>query len=393
MNRNNIIIFLLALLAICGQATAKVDKDPYANGASPVPEKLSPVITGATVLSITPDARGAALAGMGVATSPDAASLFYNPAKVIWSEQSKGVMLSYTPWMSSVTKGMGLSQLSGYWRLGVDTIRRHTIATSLRYFSLGDVYVFGRGGQVNASTQPYELAFDLSYALALSPNWGLGASLRYVRSDLSASASEYIRAANTVGFDLGTYYKTSFSTTRTRELSAGLALLNLGPKLNYGGHDKRLFQPSTLRMGVGYRMGLDASELFVLGAYLEFQKLMVPSFPMPNSSEDRAEEIKRYYDTGAFAGLFRSFTDAPGGFSEELREWEHSVGFELCYDRMAYARVGFRYQDSEKGNDTGFSAGLGVRYSYFGFDFSYFAATEARNPLNNTFRFSASAYF
>lgn len=383
-----------SVLIVCGMVAANT-VEAQTNSSSNAALVSSPVITGAPSLSINPDAVGSAMGGLGVSTRPDAGSAFYNPAKLGMADQKYGVTLSYTPWMSGITKGMGVSHLAGYMKLGKDTLQRHTIGLSARYMHIGDVYIFGHAAGVAAIAEPYETTVDLSYSYLLTPEWALGASVRYVRSDLSPSFSEYLKPANGIAFDVGVFFNKELALSTPTRVMAGFAITNMGPKLNYGGDGKTLFLPTLMRLGGGAKVQL--SEQFGLAGHLEIEKLLVPSFPgnalVDGTTENNDQLLDNYHKTSGMAGIFKSFGDAPGGFAEEMKEIVPSLGFELDYNQMVFARLGYRYQSPEKGSDSGITAGIGMKYSNFTFDFSYFATTQARNPLSGTIRFGVAAYF
>ncbi|KGN96303.1 hypothetical protein HQ39_02970 [Porphyromonas sp. COT-108 OH2963] len=353
---------------------------------------LSPIVTAASSLSIVTDARSAALGGLGVATEADAVSAYFNPAKLSRTGNSYGVSVAYLSWLSAITDGIGIADLTGYFRpsfLGAE--RKHTFGVSLRRMNIDDVHVFGKSGSITHTFSPFEASAQLSYAYALSDKWSFGTGLRYFYTAGSSGHLSYYPSVGNFTFDLGALFTDYLDAEKKHKLTAGASLLNIGPKLKIGESSKSLFMPTMLRAGVGYQTRF--AKNISLASYLELEKLLVPSYPIGKDSDGTTDLIDEYYSTTALQGIFASFSDAPEGFGEELREYTPALGIEAGYNDLAFLRLGYKYMHPSKGSDSGFSMGVGVKYKFVRFDFAYFAAISARNPQNGTLRLSLTGSF
>lgn len=342
---------------------------------------------------ITPDARGAGMAGIGVATSADTHSIYHNISKLPFGQKTWGVSFSYTPWLTEVAKDMGISYLTGFYSWGEDY--RQGVSASFRYFDIGEALLFPKQQQISPLViHPFELSADIGYAIRLHPMWSIGASIRYLRSDLNAETISGSRdnsksvkhLAQTVMFDISVSHKSEIMLFGVgMDLQAGLAINNIGEKLSYDAGKTYLFSPTTLRLGAG--VSYREIEAHQLSVGVELDKYLAPSMPLPteNGYDQKKKDLRRM---GAFRGMLHSFVDAPGGFAEELKEISVAVGAEYIYDKMFFARLGGRFQHPSKGNNSGLSLGMGVLFSNITFDISYFTGLSAHNPLNNTMRLS-----
>ena len=340
------------------------------------------VITGAPFLRISPDARAGGLGDMGVATSPDAFSQYWNPAKFVFSENYSAVGLSYTPYLNSITNDIFL--LNGSYFTYLDEELRSTIGASIYYFSLGDIQLSELvGGQVteNGIAKPNEFAIDVSYGLLLSDYSSMAVTIRYIRSDLfNGDDDANTDAANTFAVDVSGYYRGEehdFRDIKGR-FRAGFNIKNIGPKLSYtSDSDNGNFLPTNLGIGTGYDFLLDEENVVSVG--LELNKLLVPT-PEVDGVDSEA---------GVFDGIFNSFSDAPDGFSEELKEITYGVSVEYDYDNTFAGRLGYFYESEEKGARQYATVGLGFKFDAFGLDASYIIPTnDINNALENTLRFA-----
>jgi len=343
-------------------------------------DSLNRVITTAVpFLTITPDARAAGMGDVGVATSADVNSAYWNAGKLAFIDNGLGygVSGSYTPWLGKIINDMYVFYLSGFYKIG----REQTVAASMKYFDLGEIQFRGDAGQDLGRFNPREFAFDVTYSRLLTEELALGGALRYIHSNLTgafASGGIDARPGNSVAVDLGIYY-TKPLTSRNATLSLGAAITNLGAKISYSDANNRDFIPTNLRMGSAYTMELDPKNKLTFA--LDFNKLLVPS-PPRNSS------------TPLLSGIFGSFTDARGGFREEIREFMTSTGVEYWYNNTLAGRLGYFHEATDKGNRKYLTAGVGLRHNRFGVDVAYLVPTNKReNALAETLRLTIMLNF
>lgn len=359
------------------------------------------ITTGVPFLLIAPDARAAGMGDMGVATSADAFSQQWNSAKYAFSTTKQGFAISYTPYLSKLVKDIFLGNITYFNRLN----ERSAFAASFKYFSLGDIEL-RENEFVNALVRrPNELTVDASYALKLSEQFAMSVAMRYLRSDLKLDiGNDDSSAASTFGVDISGYYQSeeeaynSFNG-RTR---LGFAIQNIGPKFQYDDAGQENFQPTTLRLGGGFDFILDDYNKLALTA--EVTKLMVPTPPKYGTEYEvnpdgslgaivRSDVIMdgKDPDVSFVSGMFSSFGDAPGGFSEELKEFTWALGAEYTYQDSFAFRAGYFNESEEKGARKFFALGAGFKYSLLNVDLSYlFSASKVQSPLESTLRFSLS---
>lgn len=345
------------------------------------------ITTGVPFLMITPDARAAGMGELGVATSPDAYSQQWNPAKYVFAESRKGLGFSYTPYLSRLVNDVFLGNLTYYKRLG----ERGAWATSLKYFSFGDIQFNTLiGGTIvdQGSERPNELTLDLSYGLRLSDHFSMAVAGRYIRSDLKISTVSDATAANSIGVDIAGFYQSApFKFRKTDAIfRTGFNISNIGPRLNYDVGGQKSFIPTNLKIGTGLSLIFDPSNTFSF--YTEFNKLLVPG-PVATYDENNVFTGYQQPDIGFLSGIFTSFSDAPDGFSEELKEISWAVGFEYIFEQTFALRTGYFSESKEKGSRRYFTLGAGFDVSIIDIDVSYlFSTSSVRNPLENTLRFS-----
>ena len=356
--------------------------------------KQNYISTGMPILLIAPDAVSSGMGDVGAATTPDAYSAHWNNAKFAFIDGQMGVSTTFTPWLRNLKVGdMNLLYLSGYYRVNP----RSTVAASLTYFSLGDIDMTDIEGQKVTDLHPNEFAFDVTYALKLSDNLSLGATARYMRSDLTngqtlndGSGNIATKAANSLAADVGLYYQNTID--KQQSFALGAFISNFGAKLSYSeDNTSREFLPSNFRVGGRYTNMLD--EYNKISVMLDLNKLLVPTPRFRTYSQDGEQSLTDYTNIGVIAGAFQSFNDAPGGFGEELQEVQLSVGTEYWYAETFAVRAGYFFEHENKGGRQYASVGLGLRYSYFMFDFSYLIPTArfSTNPLSNTIRIQLTA--
>ncbi|MBO4361955.1 MAG: type IX secretion system outer membrane channel protein PorV [Paludibacteraceae bacterium] len=366
----------------------------------------NPIITGQPSLSITPDARGAAMGDAGVATNPDMNSQYWNPAKYAFMDMRGGINASYTPWLRKLgVTDIDLAYISGFYKW--DDVQ--AVAMSLTYFSMGEVSMTDQEARLLGNAHPHEFSLDASYSRKLHEYVSMGVALRLIYSDLTngmkASTdnnAEIYHPAVTAAADVSVYYRQPISLPMGDSyISAGLNLQNLGGKLSYNDRTRN-FVPATLRLGAAYEIPFD--DYNRLSMTLEARKLMVPSKKSkfatddggnptfdpadPYNSSTNQYSTQAYSDLNSMKGLFQSFADAPGGAAEEFKEVGWGIGAEYSYNRQFFARLGYSHEDFIKGNRRLVQVGAGFHLSIFMLDFAYTIATAPTNPLDQTMRFT-----
>ena len=328
------LIKIAALVAVFAFATstAAQNKDDF-----------NPIQTGVNSLGIAPDARGASMGDLGAATEPDANSQFWNPSKYAFAYSKGAVSINYTPWLRKLVNDIFLADVSGYWKLGSED--NQAISASLRYFSLGEVNSYDNGGVAGQSLNPYEMSFDVGYSRKLSEKFSMGVVFRYIYSDLGFSdsyAGDQQSGASAFSADISGYYTTYPIIGRNEcQWSWGWNISNIGTKVSYTDGE------------------------------MEYLKAL----------ED-------WENMSPITGIFKSFSDAPGGFKEELKEITYSLGAEYSYNQQFFLRAGYFYQNESKGNLQYFGIGAGFALNVVRLDASYMLATAQTSPLDQTLRFT-----
>ena len=349
---------------------------------------FNPVHTSVTSQTIAPDARGGAMGDIGAATDPDVNSQYWNPAKYPFAISRAGVALNYTPWLRQLVNDMDLAYLAGYYRIGDYS----AVSSSLRYFSLGEVYTSSDvSGSNDMTIRPYEMSFDVAYSLMLSEKFSIAAAVRWIHSDLTYDYTEETTPGNAFAADIAAYYQNYINIgQRECQLGVGLNVSNIGSKITFGGDDNSEFIPTNLRLGASLMVPIDEYNKFTIAA--DANKLLVPTYPQKKEEEsDEDFEVRKqkdYYDVSSISGIFKSFTDAPGGFKEELQEVNWSVGGEYTYNDKFSVRAGYHHESENKGNRKYFTVGAGFKMNVFSLDAGYVIATAKSNPLDQTMRFT-----
>ncbi len=357
--------------------------------------EFNPVTTGVTSLSIAPDARGASLGDIGAATDPDANSQFWNPSKYAFAYSSAAISVSYTPWLRKLVNDIYLANLAGYWKIGSGD--NQAISASLRYFSLGEVPRTDDIGNTISTVNPYELSFDVGYSRKLSEKFSMGVVLRYILSDLGFSdnySGEQSTAASAFSADIAGYFTTYPIIGRSEcQWSWGWNISNIGTKVSYNGGTDVAFLPTNLKLGTTFMFPL--ADYNNLAISLDFNKLLVPTRPRKSDYSDDLEgqaqyedDLQKWKDISPISGIFKSFTDAPGGFKEELREINFSIGAEYNYNQQFFLRAGYFHENKNKGNRQYFGFGAGFSLNVVKLDAAYMIATAQSSPLDQTLRFT-----
>lgn len=358
-------------------------------------EKLfNPVNYAVISQTIAPDARGGGLGDVGAATDPDVNSQYWNPAKYPFNISRAGVSLNFTPWLRSLVNDMNLAYLSGYYRIGDYS----AVSASLRYFNMGEVYTEDPGVNPNANPNamtinPYEMSFDVAYSLMLSEKFSLAAAIRWIYSDMRFDYKEDSSPASAFAADIAAYYQ-NYVVIGQREcqLGVGLNISNIGSKITFSGEEYSEFLPANLRLGASLMIPIDEYNRITLAA--DANKFLVPTVPQQEEGEDAAEYkdrvLREYNDISAISGIFKSFSDAPGGFKEEMEEINYGLGAEYVYNDKFALRAGYHHESQSKGSRKYFTVGAGFKMNVFSLDAAYVVATAKSNPLDQTLRFTLS---
>jgi Type IX secretion system protein PorV len=343
--------------------------------------EINVVTTAVPFLRISPDARSGGMGELGVATSADQYSGLWNMGKVAFNQSRGGLGATYTPWLKNVVNDVYLASLAGYFKFD----ENQAISGSLRYFSLGNIQFTDGAGQDFGSAKPREMGIDIGYSRKLNSKHGIGIALKYINSNLTGGGvvvgSTTYEAASAVAADLGWYY------TGPKGWSWGATLSNLGSKISYSPNaNAKDFLPANLGIGTNYTKKFNAQNQISFG--IELNKLLVPTPPAAGYTQ---ADLDAYRSNGVVSSWFKSFGDAPDGMSEELKELQFSLGAEYWYNNQFAVRAGYFYENKFKGDRRYFTAGLGVKYNIFGFNFAYLIPQGSgvnQSPLSNTLRFS-----
>lgn len=339
-------------------------------------DRINVVTTAVPFLRISPDARSGGMGDLGVATSPDASSGFWNIGKVAFNESQGGIAATYTPWLKNLVNDVYLASLSGYYKM--DELQ--ALNVGLRYFSLGNIQFTDQNGNLNGNGKPREFGVDIGYSRKLSDQLGLGVTLRYINSDLASGApsgGNTYKVGTSVAGDIGLYY--DGKSEAGDGFTFGATLSNLGAKIAYTDNaDQKDFIPANLGLGFTWNKAIDEQNKLMFG--VDFNKLLVPAL----GANPSQQEIDDYRQKGVTGSWFNSFSDFPG-------QANVSVGAEYWYNNQFAFRAGYFWEDKTRGNRRYFTAGLGLKYNIFGLNFSYLAPSGSgvsQNPLSNTLRFS-----
>ena len=359
------------------------------------------ITTAVPFLMVAADARAAGMADIGVATSPDAFSQQWNPAKFAFANEQKGFSVSYTPYLTDLVNDISLGQITYYNKI----TERSAWAGSLRFFGLGNIELRNDANDQPRIVSPNELALDGSYSLQLSKTFSMAVAGRYIRSNLRIpNENTDASAANSFAVDIAGFYQSEERAYSSFNgiWRAGFNIQNLGPKINYENNEDKnrgFFLPANLKIGSGFDFIFDEDNK--IGVNLELNKLLVPTPQNTDLNNDGIitdqedfQNFKNYRSISWASGLFKSFGDAPDGFSEEIKEITYALGTEYVYKESFAMRLGYFNESPLKGARRYFSLGAGFKYTTAKIDVSYlFSASKVRNPLENTLRFSLTFNF
>lgn len=340
-------------------------------------DEIGGITTATPFLLIVPDARAGAMGDVGVSTSADANSLFHNPSKIAFSSREVMIAFNYVPWLRNLVDDIFTGGFSYIKRFSENA----AWGAELRYFSLGEVQLTDNSGTDTGIINPNEFSLAGTYALKLSETFSMGVSGRYFRSNLAfTGTNSTLQPINSFAVDVSGYYQSleeNYGTFNGR-YRIGFNITNIGPKVSYAPGEED-FIPTNLKFGGGFDFILD--DYNIISINTEFTKLLVPT-PQPNNSEQ---------DQGFISGIFGSFGDAPGGFSEELKEVTYALGAEYMYNNAFALRAGYFHESPDKGDRQFFTLGAGFKTNALNIDLSYLMnSSDINNPLENSLRFSLS---
>ena len=340
--------------------------------------EIGGITTATPFLLIIPDARSGGMGDIGVATTGDAFSLFHNPAKIAFNSRQVEFGITYSPWLRNLTDDIFTGSASYINRFSDNA----AWGADFKYFSLGQIDLTNDRGESNGSINPNELVATGTYSLKLSETFAMGVSLKYIRSNLAFNGTpgNSLQPINSFAVDVSGYYQSleeNYGDFDGR-YRLGFNIANIGPKVSYTPGDED-FIPTNLKLGGGFDFIID--DYNTISTTIEFTKLLVPT-----PQEDGSDQ-----DKGFVEGMFSSFGDAPGGFSEELKEFTYALGAEYLYNNAFALRTGYFHESEDKGNRQFFTLGGGFKTNALNIDLSYLInASDVNNPLENSLRFSVS---
>lgn len=418
LNRLSVIAVLLSVWGLPAELFAQPCDPQFQSAGQQCGDQLNTITTAVPFLMISPDSRAGGMGDAGVAVSPDANAIHWNPSKLAFAENEGEFYMSYSPWLRNLVPDMSLAYLAGYKRLGN---KRSAIGGSLRYFNLGSILFTDITGATIRDFKPAEFAVDVVFAQKFGDNFSGGVAIRYINSNLTGGINVQgadSKAGQSVAADVSFYYVKPEIGDNGNTFAFGLNISNVGAKMSYTSTAEQDFIPINLRLGPSYTMQLD--EYNSIAFNMDINKLLVPTPPVYLLDENGAVVIDPVTDSpaiasgrdpnvGVAAGMFGSFSDAPGNvsydddgnvvvesgsiFREEMREFNIAGGLEYWYDQQFAFRAGYFWEHYTKGNRKYFTLGAGVRYSKFALDLSYLIANTQQSPLANTLRFTLGFRF
>lgn len=352
-------------------------------------KEMNPITTAMPSLGIAPDARAGGMGDAGVATAPDIYSQHWNPAKYAFAVSKAGVGLSYTPWLRKIVNDIALVYGVGYYKLGNEN--NQALSASVRYFSVGDVKVANASGVFDGLIlSPHEFTVDVAYSRKLTETFSGSVAVRYIRADYSGADNGETSAGNAFAADISGYNESYINLGQSESLlSFGFNISNIGTKISNNDGVTNDFLPTNMRIGAS--LMYPVNDVSTLSFSLDLNKLLVPTPPLREDGEELSDfetRMREYRDISPITGIFKSFGDAPGGFSEELKEIMWSLGAEYDFDNKFRLRTGYFYENKYKGNRQYLTFGAGFKLTAFQLDVAYMLATAQQNPLDQTLRFA-----
>jgi hypothetical protein len=356
----------------------------FACAANSYAQELNAIQTVVPFLTIAPDSRAGAIGDAGVATSPDAYSMHWNPAKFAFIDGNAGVGISYAPWLRNLVPDINIAYLSGFYRIDA----KQVVSSSLVYSSLGDVPFTDEYGNLERTFKPNEFSFDLGYSRLFSEKFSGGIAFRFIYSNLtggSYSGGEATKPGTSFAADISGYYRKDISLfSKDSEFGLGFNFSNIGSKMSYSDSQTSEFIPMNMRLGTAWTINLD--NFNKISVAFDINKLLVPTPPIYDADGEIIDGMDP--NVSVPVAIFHSFYDAPGGFSEEMHEITYSIGAEYWYNNQFALRAGYFHEHESKGNRKYFTAGAGFKLKGFAIDFSYLMPTVSNHPLARTLRFS-----
>ena len=387
---------ILATIIFLFSAISYAQVNPGGTGGKT--QGTNTITTAVPFLTIAPDARGGGMGDAGVATTADANSMHYNPAKYAFIESKLGFSAAYSPWLRALVNDINLAYIAGYYRLD----DKQTLAASLRFFSLGDITFTDNAGNVIGNFRPNEFAVDGTYSRKFSDTWSGAVVARFIYSDLTQGQvvqGQQTKAGTSIAADVAVYHQRELNWRKVdnAEFAFGINISNIGQKISYtDATTEKDFIPTNIKFGP--RLTIDLDDYNRLSFTADINKLLVPTPPIYAQDslgnqivDDNGNKVIAAgmdSDVSVVSGMVQSWYDAPNGFEEEMREFYFSIGTEYWYSKTFAIRAGFFYEDKHKGNRKFVTLGAGLKYNVFGLDFSYLIPLEQQNPMENTLRFT-----
>ena len=349
------------------------------------------ITTAVPFLMISADARASGLGEQGVATTPDAFSQHWNPSKYVFSENLSGVGVSYTPYLRKLVSDVFLANIN-YFNV-ID--QRSAWSASFKYFSLGDIDIIQNPQDIPLLENPNEFTLDASYSLKLSEYFSMAVTGRFLMSDVKLqSVDSNSDSASSFAVDISGFYQSEEKNYNNFNgiWRLGFNLSNIGPRMKYEELGKENFIPTNLKLGSAFDFIFDPSNKLSLN--LELNKLLVPSPSVPIYNSNNEIIGYNQADVNFLSGIFKSFGDAPDGFSEELKEFTLAFGMEYLYNNSFAIRAGYFNENENKGARKYLTFGTGFKIDEIKLDLSYLLSTSSViSPLENTLRFSFTYNF
>ena len=345
-------------------------------------------------LMISPDARASGLGEQGVATSPDAFSQHWNPAKYVFLENKSGFGVSYTPQNTNVGVEDSFLANLNYYNIIDD---RSSWSTNFKFWTFGEISLTQAPQDQPFVEEPNVFSIDGSYTLKLSDFFSMAVTGRFFSSDLKYKSIDFdTGSTNSFSVDVSGFYQSDEIAYENFNgvWRAGFNISNMGPKIKYDELGTKNFIPTNLKLGSAFDFIFDSSNK--LSVNLELNKLLIPSRSVPTLDGDNNIIGYSQPDVTFFSGMFKSFGDALGGFSEEITEINLAFGLEYLYNDSFALRVGYFGEHEDQGDRKFITYGTGFTLNEINLDLSYLqtpSSSDVINPNDGTLRFSFTYNF